>query len=68
MELSRQVKADTMLKNYEQLMMECRRVNLTTFLTELQDLVLILMSQFDSVVTLDDVVEGGNDLIYCFFL
>ncbi|XP_057317166.1 coiled-coil domain-containing protein 180-like isoform X2 [Hydractinia symbiolongicarpus] len=59
MELSRQVEADTMLKNYEQLMMEYGRLNLTTFLTELQDMVLILMSQFDSVVTLDDVVEGA---------
>ena len=46
---------------YESSMSEAEGENFVHFLHELQNCVLVLMSQFDSLVTVDDVIEGGKD-------
>lgn len=58
-ETSRQTDANEMVISYESSMSEAELKNAEEFLYDLQNYVTLLMSQFDTLVTVDDIIEGG---------
>ena len=59
-ELSRQKDYEKSLDDYERLMMECENVSAKNFLKDLTQITVLLFSQFDVMLTLDEVIVGGT--------
>ena len=60
LETARQNEAVEMINDYERLMTEYEKSTMKDFMSELQGLTELLLSQFDAAVTVDDVIEGGT--------
>ena len=59
-ESARQKETDGNTFGYENKMKEIETEGLKEFLRSIHEVTVQLISQFDTLVTLDDVIEGGN--------
>lgn len=59
-ESARQKETDGNIIEYENKMKEIETEGLKEFLKSIHSVTVQLISQFDTLVTLDDVIEGGN--------